>query len=57
MLKLLDFSGIPPYGSMRLWVNYCTAVEHVGWSCLKANVVTIQSSGYCSPWVNICSLI
>lgn len=57
MLKLLYFSGIPPYGSVRLWVNYCAAVEHVGWRCLKANVVTIQSSGSCSPWVNICSLI
>lgn len=53
MLKLLDFSGIPPYGSVRLGVNYCAAVEHVGWHCLKANVVTIQSSGYRSPWVNM----
>lgn len=32
-------------------------LERVGWSCLKPNVVTVQSSGYRSPWVNICSLI
>lgn len=56
MVKLLDFSG-------RLIVARMTGGKRLGSfrACLmepsETEVVTVQSAGYCSPWVNICSLI
>lgn len=55
-VKLLYFIG-------RLMVTCMTVDEILGkfraylMSCLKPNVVNIQSSCCRSPWVNICSLV